>query len=286
MLLGRRAAMRDALSIYEVILDAWARWTGEGVTPLHWSAEECRERWERSQHLAADAPLEIPLRVVEDQLVPVMELVAGLGEAEALAVERLALALEQEQVGLSTLLSSLRKSGQGALQESLRCPTDLLAFVAFASVRPLLEDYFSHVRSYFIFDLWDQGICPYCGVAPAFIEFGEDGKRMLVCHLCGGTWTLERLRCPFCDNRDPKSLIRLSAEGAEEGYLIEACDLCRSYLKGVDRRVRWDLASPIIEDWGSPHLDLIAHQKGYWRATPSLVQLAPPPMPRPSLSRF
>jgi hypothetical protein len=44
----------------------------------------------------------------------------------------------------------------------------------------------------------------------------------------------------------------------------------------VDRRLRWNAASPLIEDWGTPHLDLIARRRGYWRGTPSLVQLAAP----------
>jgi len=39
--------------------------------------------------------------------------------------------------------------------------------------------------------------------------------------------------------------------------------------------VRWNGAGPLVEDWGSPHLDLIAVREGYWRAVPSLVQLDP-----------
>jgi hypothetical protein len=274
MLLGRRATMRDSLSIYEGILEAWARWPEEHAIVLRWSEAECRERWQRPQPLIVDAPLEIPLATIEDQLVPVLELVAGLGETEAQAVERLALALAEAPAGISALLSGLKNGGRREGASSLPCPTDLLAFVAYGSVRPLLEDYFSEVRPHFEPSLWDQGSCPFCGAFPAFVEFGDDGKRRLVCHLCSGVWTLGRLRCPYCENRDPKSLVRLAAEGAEEGYVIEACDLCKGYLKGVDRRLRWDLAAPILEDWGSPHLDLIAQRKGYWRATPSLIQLA------------
>jgi len=28
-----------------------------------------------------------------------------------------------------------------------------------------------------------------------------------------------------------------------------------------------------VEDWGSPHLDLVAQRSGYWRALPSIVEL-------------
>ena len=38
-------------------------------------------------------------------------------------------------------------------------------------------------------------------------------------------------------------------------------------------------AAPLVEDWGSPHLDLYAAREGYWRATPSLAHLLPPDGP-------
>jgi formate dehydrogenase maturation protein FdhE len=71
-------------------------------------------------------------------------------------------------------------------------------------------------------------------------------------------------------------MVRLVAEDAEEGYFVEACLACRGYLKGVDRRERWNAASPLVEDWASPHLDYYAAREGYWRGTPSLAQLLPP----------
>ena len=70
-------------------------------------------------------------------------------------------------------------------------------------------------------------------------------------------------------------MVRLVAEGAEEGYFIEACLACRSYLKGLDRRERWNGASPLVEDWASPHLDCYAAREGYRRPTPPLAQLLP-----------
>jgi len=170
----------------------------------------------------------------------------------------------------------MRKDGEKPSSGALEIPCDLLSFVTYLGLRPALEAYFAEVKGHFSPDLWDAGACPFCAAAPAFGDIGEDGKRWLCCALCGGRWTIGRLRCPFCDNRDAKTLTRLAAEGPEEGYIIEACDVCRGYLKGVDRRVRWNAASALIEDWGTPHLDLIARRKGYWRATPSLIQLVPP----------
>jgi len=65
----------------------------------------------------------------------------------------------------------------------------------------------------------------------------------------------------------------LRAEEKDEGYSISTCKACHGYLKEVDRRLRWNAGSALVEDWGSPHLDLFAHRAGYWRAIPTLIQL-------------
>jgi formate dehydrogenase maturation protein FdhE len=82
--------------------------------------------------------------------------------------------------------------------------------------------------------------------------------------------------CPLCGNRTAADLVRLLAEGTDEGYIIGACRACRGYVKELDRRARWNAGSALVEDWGSPHLDLIAHRQEYWRPIPTLIQLAPP----------
>ena len=124
---------------------------------------------------------------------------------------------------------------------------------------------------------WAESYCPICGDWPTLAETrGLDGQRRLRCGRCGGDWRTERLRCPFCQARQSRDMVRLVAEGAEEGYFVEACLACRGYLKGLDRRERWNGASPLVEDWASPHLDYYAAREGYWRATPSLAQLLPP----------
>lgn len=94
--------------------------------------------------------------------------------------------------------------------------------------------------------------------------------------VCGGAWIAARLRCPFCESWNSRDLVRLVAEELDEGYFIEACRACQGYLKGVDRRQRWNAGAPLVEDWGSPHLDLYAAREGYWRSTPSLAHLLPP----------
>jgi len=47
-------------------------------------------------------------------------------------------------------------------------------------------------------------------------------------------------------------------------------------VKEVDRRQRWNARTSIVEDWGSPHLDLVARRAGYWRAVPTLLEVSMP----------
>jgi len=223
-----------------------------------------------------DGPPDFDPELLEPLLVPVLDELTAIGEEEAEAVSRFAEAWDARRLTALALLPGIRKEGDETPFDVLGISPDLLSFVTYLGFRPALEAYFADVRGHFSPDYWDAGVCPLCGAPPSFGDIGEDGKRWLYCALCGGRWTIGRLRCPFCDNRDAKTLTRLAAEGPEEGYLVEACDVCRGYLKGVDRRVRWNAAAALIEDWGTPHLDLIARRKGYWRATPSLIQLVPP----------
>lgn len=275
-LLARRPTFHDSLRLFGAVLDAWGRWAPSSQPVLHLTREECRERWEGGVALIVDRPPDFDRESLEPLLSPILEELAAIGEEEAEAVGRFAQAWDEGRLSPLALLPGIQKEQGRSHNDALGISADLLTFVTYLGLRPPLEAYFSDVKAAFSPDVWDGGSCPFCAAPPSFGDIGEDGKRWLCCALCGGRWTIGRLRCPFCDNRDAKALTRLAAEGQEEGYLIEACDVCRGYLKGVDRRVRWNAASPLIEDWGTPHLDLIARDKGYWRATPSLVQLAPP----------
>lgn len=274
-LLSRRSSFRPTLAFYESVIEAWEHFDSSRISPLAWSPQECRDRWARGVVILAEAPLSFERESLEPLLDPVLEGVTGLGDEAARAVGRLAQAWDEGRLSPRVLLAGVGDKTQESLVEGPELFPGLQRFVAYLVLRPPLEAYLSTARQAFADEYWDSGHCPFCGAAPAWGDIREDGKRWLCCTLCGGSWTIGRLRCPFCDNRDAKTLTRLAAEGAEDGYLVEACDLCRGYLKGVDRRVRWNAASPLVEDWGTPHLDLIARRREYGRATPSLVQLAP-----------
>jgi hypothetical protein len=164
--------------------------------------------------------------------------------------------------------------GSIELQERSGLTQEALAFLAVCGLRPALSAWFEGCRDLVDGGGWDRGTCPCCGTCPGFADLLEDGRRRLACHLCDARWTCARLICPLCGTRATNDFVRLIAEDADEGYAIAACRACRGYIKELDRRARWNAGPAIVEDWGSPHLDLVAHRHHYWRPIPTIVQLA------------
>jgi FdhE protein len=268
----RRSALREPLGFWTAILEGWMLWKAGMPEPLDWSDDACRQRWERGAPLIAEAAPALDREAVEDLLGPVMERLSADGAEAAEALHRIALAWDGGEVGPEVLLPGPGRDPAAFLQERFGLASRLAAFLAPAGLRPALETWFERTRG-LPEGVWTRGLCPWCGGFPFYGDLVEDGRRRLSCQLCGGAWMAPRLRCPICETWDAKDLVRLLAEEAEEGYFIEACRACRGYLKGVDRRQRWNAGSPLVEDWASPHLDVYAAREGYWRPTPCLVHL-------------
>ncbi|HEX7216909.1 MAG TPA: formate dehydrogenase accessory protein FdhE [Methylomirabilota bacterium] len=274
-LLARRGALREPLGFWTAILEGWASWKPPApLVPLSLGADECRARWARGESLMARSVPTIPADSVEDLLGPLMERLAADGPDAAEALRRFAADWDEGRVDVTALLPAPGRDPVARLEERFGLGAHLGAFLAPAALRPALETYFESVRE-LPDGAWGRGGCPWCGGAAAYGDVVEDGRRRLSCHLCGGGWIGARLRCPFCESQSARDLVRLTGAAVEQGYVIEACRACRGYLKGVDRRQRGNAGPPLVEDWGSPHLDLYAAREGYRRSTPSLAHLLP-----------
>ena len=115
-----------------------------------------------------------------------------------------------------------------------------------------------------IHERWRKAICPVCGSAPKFAELGGEAlaaSRYLHCGFCGWAWQVDRIGCPYCDNKNHNRLQTLIIEDYQQCKL-EVCQECRRYLKVVDNREFIGLI-PEIEDMATPHLDLAAIERGY-----------------------
>jgi FdhE protein len=273
-LLERRPTFREPLAPYALIFEAWAAAPGRPLPPLQWSPEECRARWQRGVPLLVDSRPAIPPAAMEELVAAALEFLATVSE-EGEALQRFAEAWDRGTVPPEALFPERGRLGSAALQGATGLSPEALGFVASASLRPILAAYFTESRAHLTPGVWDLGVCPFCGAPPGFGDLREDGQRVLACHVCAAGWGFARLQCPYCGSRRPQDLVRLQGEEREEGYLISACQACHGYLKELDRRVRWNAGSALVEDWGSPHLDLVARRKEYWRGIPTLIQLQP-----------
>lgn len=268
-LLTRREAFRDSLSLYREILILWAAWDPEDEIGLGRDEVWCRSQWARGVPLLFETAPPISRSAFAPLLSGALDLLHGVREDDAPGLARLAEAWDAGALPLSAFLPAHAQE----YQQRLGLSSDVFASLGQIVLRPPLEELGAPLGGLIEAVGWDRGICPICGSPAAFSDVRDDGKRRLVCHLCGSAWGFLRIRCASCDNRDPNTLRIISTE-EEEGYVIEACDLCRGYIKGLDRRLRWNVVSSLLEDWGSPHLDLIALGRGYWRSVPTPLLLA------------
>lgn len=273
-LLARRPEFGAALAGYGDILERWARWSPGRPAPLAWGPAECGARWTRGIPLLADAAPALRADDLEELLGAMMECVAAIRQDAVPGLQRLAGAWDRGEIGPAAFFPSPGRVGTKTLEEVSGLATDVLAFLACGSLRPALDAYFAQCRQHLDEHRWELGVCPFCGGPAGFSDVLENGQRRLACHLCGGGWIAARTRCPFCGNDRSHDLVRLEPEDRDQGYVIIACRHCSAYVKELDRRVRWNAQSALVEDWGSPHFDLVARRAGYWRASPTLLGLA------------
>jgi len=119
--------------------------------------------------------------------------------------------------------------------------------------------------------------CPFCGAAPqmAILQSapagagGEGAKRFLVCSLCFTHWPINRCSCARCKEVDPDKLPYYHSEQLP-AVRVEACETCRTYLKGIDL-TKDGRAVPLVDEIATPALDLWAHENGYTKVELNLA---------------
>ena len=177
--------------------------------------------------------------------------------------------LDQKRIDLKELL--LRGVKEGKTEEiAHQCGLDkkIFSFFIQESIRPSIDAAVENLRSELEAENWLKEYCPICGSLPYLSLLKEEvGKRYLLCSFCGYQWRIERLFCPFCNNKEQESLHYFYAEG-EETYRIDLCDKCHQYIKTIDLR-KIEEPDLVLEDLATLHLDILASQKGYKRPVPN-----------------
>ncbi len=184
-------------------------------------------------------------------------------------VKKIAEAIKQKRIDAKKLLKeSATEQKVMQIADEFGLDRKVLSFFIHESIRPSIEAGIDPIRSEIEVETWLKGHCPICGSLPHLSLLKEEaGKRYLLCSFCGYQWRIDRLFCPFCNNKEQGSLQYFCGEG-EETYRIDLCDKCHQYIKTIDLR-NIEEVNPLLEDLATLHLDLLATQKGYKRPAPN-----------------
>jgi hypothetical protein len=129
------------------------------------------------------------------------------------------------------------------------------------AMRPFLARSAEALAQQSDFSEWLRGSCPFCGWEPDFAAIVGVGSRRLICGRCLAQWTYDPLTCPFCGNNNRALITSFATEDGR--YRVQACDVCRRYLKAYDGR---NAARPVmvaVDSIATLPLDAAAMQRGY-----------------------
>ena len=177
--------------------------------------------------------------------------------------------LNEKRIDLKELLiGGINESKIEDIANEFRLDKKIFSFFIQESIKPSIEAGVERLFNELETENWLKGFCPICGSLPYLSLLKEEvGKRYLLCSFCGCQWRIDRLVCPFCNNKEQESLHYLYAEG-EEAYRIDLCEKCHQYIKTIDLR-NVEEADPSLEDLATLHLDILVSKKGYKKPTPN-----------------
>jgi FdhE protein len=144
----------------------------------------------------------------------------------------------------------------------------ILNFLIHMSIQPSIHANVENVKELVDLKNWLRGYCPICGSLPQISTLKGEGQRYFLCSFCGFEWHSERLKCPFCENRDHNKLHYFYEEN-KKVYRVDLCDNCKHYIKTIDsRELNYD-PDLYLEDITTIHLDILADKQGYKRPAPT-----------------
>jgi len=184
-------------------------------------------------------------------------------------VRKIEQAMSEKKIDLSTLFKEggNEQRVEGIAKE-LGLDKKILLFFIHSSLKPSIQTGVEQLSREIETETWMKGHCPICGSLPSLSLLKEEvGKRFLLCSHCGYQWRIDRMICPFCNNRDQESLQFFYAE-EEKTHRVDLCDKCHQYIKTIDLRTIGETDFP-LEDLATLHLDIVASKKGYKRPVPT-----------------
>jgi FdhE protein len=271
-----RPAYEGLLAFYEkLFLAQEAAKKHIHLQPIQISGDILSVKQKERFPLITRADFTVDIKASEALLREICQLVGEANKLLADAGVKLMDALNKGTVYASDLFSKTLSEDDIYFDEtakSLGIDKEVLLFMAHGSIRPSLFLYADQLAIYLDKNTpWGKGYCPVCGSPPALSILRGEGERFLCCSFCDHEWPSRRIYCPFCENKDQKTLHYLFSE-EEEGYRVDVCDQCKRYIKTIDTRKIEHHMYPFVEQVTTLHLDMIAQNQGLQSGHPVWLQ--------------
>ena len=174
-------------------------------------------------------------------------------------------AIENEQMDLPRHFSSFLSEDDvymKRLADGLKIDGEALALFTYSSINPSIVLNTDQLSTFLDKEAsWEKGYCPICGSLPGFALLEDEGKRSFFCSFCRYQWLAPRRFCPFCENREEKTLAYFFSEEEKE-YRVDVCEKCHKYIKTLDMRNTERIIYVPLEQVATLHLDIKAKAKG------------------------
>ncbi|MCK4619976.1 MAG: formate dehydrogenase accessory protein FdhE [Desulfobacterales bacterium] len=270
-----RPAYKDLLAFYEKLFLAQdATKSHIRLQPIEIPEDLLAVKRKERFPLIARKDFTVDIKASEALLREICRLAGEANKVLTQAGIKLMDALDKGTVDAPTLLSKTLSEDDVYFDEtakSLEIDKEVLLFMAHGSIRPCLSLCAGQLATYLGKDtLWEKGYCPVCGSPPAISILRGEGERFLFCSFCDHEWHSQRIYCPFCENKDQKTLHYFFSE--EEEYRVNVCDKCKRYIKTVDTREIKRPVYPFLEQIATLHLDIIAQNQGLQSGHPLWLQ--------------
>jgi FdhE protein len=270
-----RPAYKDLLAFYEkLFLAQEATKSHMRLQPIEIPEDLLAVKRREKFPLITRANFTVDIKASEALLKEICQLACEANEVLTQAGVKIMDALDKGKVDASDLLSKTLSEDDVYFDEtakSLEIDKEVLLFMAHGSIRPCLSLCAGQLATYLCKDtLWEKGYCPVCGSPPVISILRGEGERFLFCSFCDHEWHSQRIYCPFCENKDQKTLHYFFSE--EEEYRVNVCDKCKRYIKTVDTREIKRPMYPFLEQVATLHLDIIAQNQGLQSGHPLWLQ--------------
>ena len=280
--------LKDAAQVYEAILpllrDADLHVATVSITP-----EQARAKMEKGLPLLHELDLDLDVEAVRELMLRLATAVETISKKKRHSKLRLPWlsnepdstshgirrVLEDNRLDVSALLPHIAVGERAPVfsaAQSLQLAPGLVWTLAQNALKPALRSWCRQLTPPVKGIEWHKGSCFVCGAGATLGELQDnDQVKHLRCGSCGADWQFRRLECMHCGNEDHRTQKFLYVDGRRDTMRVEACDVCKGYLKVISSFTPTPAEMLPVEDLATLHLDFIALGRGYERKS-SLMQ--------------